>query len=437
MVKPIKLTVLLCIVLLSSTAQAKQLDCFARVRVSPREAVVRQPIRLTISVYTATWYTQPLQFSNLQIENAFIIPFTQTQPSTQIINKKQYATLTFYYIVYPYIVGDITIPELDITATTPAVDDYKGVEVKVKTREQKITVNDVPDSDGESVWNVASNISFTDKWSKPLDKIKVGDVINRTVKQYAGGTLPSFIAPFEIKKPEGVSLYNSEPELLDRRADKTANGERLEQYSYLFEHEGDIIIPEQEVTWYNPNTKKTYKRTIEEKHITVEPNPDLAMLESLKDSLVALNPQLESQVEDGKKIPWKKIAIYSIIGVFILYWLIKFIIRFVRNVRRKRKLYLGSGKYYYKLFRKELHKGNRVAGLNSLYQWLDKLRDCSQPADVSSYISDELKSEFYNISHSDNSKLSFSEKKTLLEVSKEIKVYFSKKLGQNGGINPV
>ena len=74
-------------------------------------------------------HTAPLQFSNLQIDNAFIIPFTRTLSSMTYINNKGYATLTFYYLVFPYETGDILIPPLEITATTPPEGDYKGVPV--------------------------------------------------------------------------------------------------------------------------------------------------------------------------------------------------------------------------------------------------------------------------------------------------------------------
>src|SRR5579862_3326915 len=78
---------------------AQRGDCYADVVLDRNSVYVQQPFRVTITVYTATWYTAPLQFNNLQIPHAFIIPFDQTVPGMFNFNNKPYAALTFYYIV--------------------------------------------------------------------------------------------------------------------------------------------------------------------------------------------------------------------------------------------------------------------------------------------------------------------------------------------------
>ena len=111
------------LLLLALECPAQEFDAFARVKVSPRDLVVRQPFRVTISVYTATWYTEPLQFTNLKIENAFTVPFTRTLSSIEYIQRKKYATLTFYYLVIPYETGTLEFPSLEIVANPPPVGD--------------------------------------------------------------------------------------------------------------------------------------------------------------------------------------------------------------------------------------------------------------------------------------------------------------------------
>lgn len=136
---------------------------------------------------------------------------------------------------------------------------------------------------------VAKNVSVRETWNKDLQNLKVGDVVERKIVISAEGTLPSLILPIKIEEPENVSIYPAEAELQDKRNDKDIEGVRNEIYSYLLEKEGELIIPEQIIRWWNPVTKKTYQRTLQEQKLNIAPNPDMTLMESLNDSLLAMN----------------------------------------------------------------------------------------------------------------------------------------------------
>ena len=361
-----------------SGARARESDVFARVRVSPRDVVVRQPFRVTISVHTSTWYTAPLRFSNLQIQGAFIIPFTRTRSSVEYFDRKQYASLTFYYLVIPYETGTLEIPGLEITATTPPEGDYKGVEVPVRTRPQKVMVKELPESE-EDLWMVASNVSFRESWDKDLDQLKAGDVLERTIVLNAAGTLPSLIQPLEPAKPGGASLYGAHPELKDTRTAQDVNGSWTGRWSYLFEEEGEVVIPEERILWWNPVNKKVYSRTIAERILQIAPNPDLDMMISLKDSLDALQAGT-LPVEEPEPFPWKRLMATLSVSLLVLYLLVRIILKLVRAARRRRTSYRSSSRYYLYLCRRALRKGDARAFVNALYTWADRRRYAGQSA---------------------------------------------------------
>ena len=406
------LIVLSLIGILSAEAVAQEFDAFARVSVSPREGVVRQPYRVTISVYTSTWYTKGLQFTNFQIENAFIIPFTRTLSSVNYINRKQYSTLSFYYLVFPYETGTLEIPALEIIATTPPEGDSKAQEITLRTQLQKIQVDAIPSSKDQEIWMVAKNVSFSENWDKPLDKLKVGDVVERKIILKANGTLPSFIEPLDIETPSGVSLYPSQPELNDSRTDEDVNGSRTEHYSYLFEQEGSIIIPEEVIIWWNPITRKVYQRIIPDRTLNIGPNPDLDLLVSLKDSLDALNaPNLP--LEEKAPFPWKRYSLIGLLALLAGYILIRLLMGLIRSIYKLRKNYLQSEAHDFKQILHAVQNENTNDIIRLIYIWFDKARKVDQSAAVYDYLNPEDQHNWQNLVQHPDSALGTEQKNNL------------------------
>lgn len=376
----------------SAPLEAQSAEAFARVSVSPRQGIVRQPYKVTIEVYSSTWFTSGLQFSNFVMEDAFIIPFTRTLSSISYINNKKYSTLSFYYLVFPYTEGELYIPEIELTANIPPVGEYKGVDRILKTKKQRIVVNPIPNNKDKSIDLVAQSASIKESWDKPLTDLKVGDVVVRQITLNVRGTLPSLISPLTIEEPEFVSLYAKDAVLKDKRDNNSVNGQRIETYSYLFEKEGELIIPEQEIVWCNPSNLKTYKRVLPEKKLVIAPNPDLALLQSLKDSLDAINaPDLT--VETQENYPWKRVLEIGLFSLMVLFIVYKMTRREVSRAIDRRHAYLNSEAFYYKKINKAIAQKEMTVILNSIYNWLDFTRQPGQPTSVSAYLnSSDLRS---------------------------------------------
>src|ERR1700754_4321428 len=103
-----------------------QVSCFAEISLDRHSVYVQQPFRVTITVLTATWYTAPLEFDNIQLPNAFVLPFDQTTPGMFDARGKQYAGLQFYFIVFPYQSGTFVFPSIEIVAQTPPEGESKS-----------------------------------------------------------------------------------------------------------------------------------------------------------------------------------------------------------------------------------------------------------------------------------------------------------------------
>jgi hypothetical protein len=135
-----------------------QVNCFVKTQMDKRSVYAQQPFKITFTVLTATWYTAPLDLDNIEIPDAFIIPFDRTMPGMFSVGGKQFAGIQFYFIVFPYKPGDYLVPAINITAETPPAGGFKGQAVKIKTAPQKFVVKAIPENFKEENWFVAKNV---------------------------------------------------------------------------------------------------------------------------------------------------------------------------------------------------------------------------------------------------------------------------------------
>ncbi|MBV4360449.1 BatD family protein [Pinibacter aurantiacus] len=371
MVKNIAIFILLCFTCMRSNAQ----DCFARIELNKRSVYVQEPFRVTIRVLTKTWYTAPLDFDNIQIPSAFILPFDRTQSGMFPVGDKQYAGLEFYFIVFPYKAGTFTIPPIHIVATTPPEGSAESKKVTLTTAPQKIVVKDVPASLKTDNWFVAKGVNISERWNKSLRNLKVGDVIVRTITIDAKGTLPQFIPEVAKEKPDWASIYPDDAELEDTRDENDANGRRIESITYLLEKAGDFKIPPIKVTWWNPNNSRKYEKSTTSLSIHIKENPNLGILTTLKDSLKTT--QKITKPPEKKKgpyliygIPWYWFSLYALVALAVLYVLVRMTISLVRWLIQKRRHYLNSEQHWFNRFMHSANNSDKV--INGLYQWWDR-----------------------------------------------------------------
>jgi hypothetical protein len=365
------------LILLSGIAGESSIKAqvFASVDLNRNSVYVQQPFHVTITVYTKTWFTQPLEFGNLQIPGAFIVPFDETQPGMFTVNGQQYPGIQFYYIVFPYKPGNYTVPSLEITAQSPPEGSSESRKVVIHTTPKSYVVKDVPaELKKQGTWFVAKNVVLHETWNPHSQTLKVGDVVKRTVTIDAYGTLPQFIP--ELNKGEALkwaSSYSQDPVLTDTRANGDANGRSVQTITYLLEKSGDYTFPAISVAYFNPYTAKTQTASTAPMKIHVNENPNLGILETLRDSLNATVPVQPGKTEKTPFLifgmPWYVFAGWACIGLLMLFGLIKIVMRLIKYLTKKRREYKMSEKYLFGKFKRS--SDNPENFVRTLYKWWD------------------------------------------------------------------
>lgn len=351
---------------------------FSEVSVNRSTVYVGQPVEVTVSVFTSTWFTSGVQPGNIKVNDAFTVYF-RSLSSTERIDGKTYAGVRMIYNVFPYDDKDIIFPSLDIQVETPDEGSSKGVRRTVKTQEKIIKVKPAPANYDRGTWMVSSSVSVSENWSGDLRNVKVGDVLERNVVRIIQGSVAELIPPIRWDTIAGVSIYPSRGEVKNNKSKTAISASRTDGVKYLFEEEGEIVIPEMVVLWWNPVSSKMQKRTLKESLIQVQPNPDLGMLKSIRDSLTVSNASLEGEANEvGKRsilgLSPKEFGLAVVLLILLLYILYRIYIPLRKAVIQRRKNYLSSEKYYFKKFQKAARGTDNSLVIQFLYRWIDQLQ---------------------------------------------------------------
>jgi len=351
---------------------------FTETKVNKSNVYVGEPVEMTVSVFTSTYFTKGVDLQNIKVNGAFTVYFRSLSTSRQI-NGKTYAGVELFYNVFPYDDKDIVFPSLEITVETPDDGGYKGVTRVVKTNTKKIRVKPVPAGFSRSEWLVTSGLRVQESWSGDLTNVKVGDVLTRKISRNASGTVSELIPPINWDTIPGISLYPFRSDIENNKTKTAISASRSDVIRYLFEKEGEVIIPSMELTWWNPVQNKLYKRTLKERKIRVAQNLDLGMIASIRDSLEAVqqNSMINEADEDTFTffgISPKVFITITLICVLMAYVLLKAILIFVAWLKKRKEQYHRSEAFYFQQFKNAISKKEPMDIVQSLYRWIDELK---------------------------------------------------------------
>ncbi len=227
---------------------------------------------------------------------------------------------------------------------------------------------------------VASNVSVNENWSGDRNNVMVGNVLERTIVREVQGSVAELIPPVHWDTISGVSNYPTRAQVANNKSRTAIIASRTEGIKYLFEEEGEVEIPELVVTWYNPQAGKMQKRTLKKVVMVVEPNPDLGMLKTIRDSIMVNNASIE-EGEEGTKKP---ISIFGLsikefgIGLILLLLLIYIVYRayspLASIILIRRERYRNSEAFYFRKFQKAAREKNSSVAIQCLYRWIDQLQ---------------------------------------------------------------
>ena len=352
---------------------------YSEISVNKNSVYVGEPVEVSVSVFTSTWFTKGVNPGNVKVNGAFTVYFRGVSKTIQK-KSKTYAGVEMIFNVFPYSNEDIVFPSLEIKVETPDVGGYKGIGRTIKTEPKTITVKSIPAGYDNSKWLVSSGVDVKDVWIGDRNRVKIGDVLERTITITAAGTVSGLMPPVVFDSIQGISNYPAGSSAENIRSKTAISAKRTDGVKYLFEKEGTVTIPAIEITWWNSGRRRLYKRTLKEVTLNVQPNPDLGMLESIRDSLSVISSVETDSTDENNGLLLgltKKQIFYLLSVILLLFVMFRRIVRWIkllkRNLQKKRERYRQSERYFFNQFRVAVRKKLSAGVVSSLYLWIDHL----------------------------------------------------------------
>ena len=315
---------------------------FMKAEVSSESIYVQQELIFTLQIFFSVQLYDDNRLSALGIDDTLIQQLGETQKFDTIIDGIRYRGFELKYSIHPQAVGEMVIPSLTFTGVAAEPRDpfgsifsNGGKPVIARSPEIRIEVKPKPDNyPVKETWLPARNLTIEETWSQPLNTLKVGDAITRTITVEADGLSAAQLPPILMPQPEGVNSYPDKSGTEDRETLNGIQGQRTDSIAMIPTHSGTITLPEVEYSWFDTTSGETRVSTLPATtiHVAEDPNakaqtPPLITTPAESEEHKATEcpePVIASNEPDHTSIRlWFSIGFWQCLtGLFALLWLV-------------------------------------------------------------------------------------------------------------------
>ncbi len=192
---------------------------------------------------------------------------------------ERYRVLERNYAVFPERSGELAIPPMQLTGRLverrsssvwqPAV---RGRRIQVESDALNLPIDPRPAGFTGSEWQPARDYRLTQQVSSG-DSLHVGEPVTRTVMVDAVGLEENMIAEPAWPDLPGVRIYPDQPQGITRDDGQWVLGHKEFRYAVVPEQEGELILPELRVHWWDTQNNRGRTAVLDSYTIEVLPSP--------------------------------------------------------------------------------------------------------------------------------------------------------------------
>ena len=365
----------------SVLAQTKPAKIWATATFNKSEVMLGEPLVVTVTVYTSTWFSDPPIFEEIQVKGSLMAKLEQRNSATSVtIGRKQYPAIKQRFVIYPNVLGVNTLPEFKVITNCPPEGGYKGVKREIYSNERTFKVLNPPEGIDPKSYLASYNVTLNDQWNSNFKNLKAGDVLERRITISASGSLAAAIPPLAFDSVQFGSIYIKSPVLVNRQNRNSFSGQRTEIINYLLEKDGAFKIPSMRVNWFNLKRKSMDSSSLDSLELSIAANPDLSFILSRQKELQKELTESNIQPEEAKNpfelwgLNWWQLLLVLLLVLVSLRMLINWIKTINLNRRAKKNKHLESEDYYFQLLKGSVQNGSNEEIIRNFYSWYDRYR---------------------------------------------------------------
>ncbi len=378
---------------------------FARASIDAATVTAGQPVTVTVEVLAPNWFTEAPEFPDIEVDNAIAMPAGRSLNFTEKVGTMTYAGQRREYLIYPLTSGIFTIPPISVTFSYAKEPPKSSPAVTVSSQIQQFEATVPDEAAGLGYFIATSNFTVEHTVSRNISDLKVGDSFKRSITMNAQDVVAMVLPPLSFEPFQGVGIYPDQSVLADKGGERGAirTGTRTESVTYLLEKEGDYVLPEMNVFWWDLKTEKLQKETIPAIKLAVRFNPDL---EAEQPALPA-DDSGQPPATATRTLGWRHLLALVVFMVFsisvsILWKKYKPVYANWSKSRKAQKS--NSEAAYFKRFHQACLSGDKKETYHQLMSWLDRIYDGPGSATIGWFVnvtdSPELKEQVSGLTRS-------------------------------------
>lgn len=194
-----------------------------------------------------------------------------------VINRNgvRYQMIERRYAVFPQVSGELTLGR---TVFQGALDDRRSRQLdpfgisgqQVRRFSAPLVINVQPQpSEVKSTWLPANSLTLNAHWEPSNKTLKAGEPVTLTIAMIADGLMAEQLPALDIKPPMGIKGYANQPEFRNDLGGNSVIGMREEKWVLMGTADGNYVLPEISVDWWDLKAKKMQTARIEPSALTV------------------------------------------------------------------------------------------------------------------------------------------------------------------------
>ncbi len=178
-------------------------------------------------------------------------------------NGVRYGVIERKYAIFPQRSGTLTISPMRFEARVGNIRrDFfgtfgGGALKRVRSKAVEVEVRPMPANIGASQWLPAKKVLIKQEWSQPLDKLRAGEPVTRTLTLVARGILASQLPDIPLPEVKDVKQYPDKPVLNSRTDGSDVVSSKQIKIALIPAYAGRYTLPEIRLPWWNTKTGKT------------------------------------------------------------------------------------------------------------------------------------------------------------------------------------
>lgn len=239
-------------------------DFFLTTSISKDEIYVQEELIYTVRIFFASPFDQGAQLSDPRADNALIQRLGSNETSYQeVINGLRYNVIERKYVMFPQSSGSLHIDPITFTATVGrrrvgsifSTQTTGGRPIDLSSEAHDITVKSKPASyPADATWLPSSNLILQESWSRDLQGIEVGEAVTRNLTLRADGISSALLPDLVYPETDSLKYYPDQANREDLATQNGVTGVRSQGTAIVASEEGDFVLPQIEVPWWNTRT---------------------------------------------------------------------------------------------------------------------------------------------------------------------------------------